>query len=350
MSIEEQGPSHLGAREGLLLRPLRRLAAMALITVALVLWIWGNQAVGYSNLPGAALRAVAGWTYTLGTLGLFLFLPSLWKAGAAFLGISGLLIVWWSFIPASNDRDWVPDLARQPHATIAGELVTLHDIRDFDWKNGTDDYVVNYYDETFDLGLINQVDLVICYWDEQRAIAHTILSFGFSDGKRVAVSIEIRREKNESYDTLKGIYKQFELFYVVASETDVVKVRTNRRGEEVYLYPTLATPEQARALFLSYVHRINKLAEDPEFYHTIFNNCTTNIIDHINQVMPTPVPFQKKVLLNGYSDELAYELGWLDDSTPYADLRRQHFISKIAQAADSDPDFSARIRELPEAH
>lgn len=350
MSIEEQDPSQLGTRGGLLLRPLRRLAALALFAVALVLWIWGKQAVGYSNLPGETLRAIAGWAYTLGTLGLFLFLPSLWKAGATFLGISGLLIVWWLFIPASNDRNWVADMARQPYATVEGDLVTLHDVRDFDWRSATDDYVVSYYDETFDLGLINEVDLVMCYWDEQRAIAHTILSFGFSDGKRVAISIEIRREKDESFDTLKGIYKQFELYYVVASETDVVRVRTNQRGEEVYLYPTRATPEQARALFLSYVNRINKLAADPEYYHTIFNNCTTNIVDHINQVMPRPVPFQKKVLLNGYSDKLAYELGWLDDSVPYADLRRQHFISKIAQAADSDPDFSARIREFPEEH
>jgi hypothetical protein len=331
-----------------MLRPLRRLAAMGLMVVALVLWIWGKQAVGYSNLPGETLRGLAGWTYTLGTLGLFLFLPSLWKAGAAFLGISGVLIVWWLFIPASNDRDWVPDLARQPHATVVGELVTMHDIRDFDWKSATDDFVVNYYDETFDLKLINEVDLVICYWDEQRAIAHTIISFGFTDGKHVAVSIEIRREKNESYNTIKGLYKQFELYYVVASETDVVKVRTNQRGEEVYLHPTRATPEQARALFLSYVVRINKLAEDPEYYHTIFNNCTTNIVDHVNEIMPTPLPFQQKVLLNGYSDELAYDMGWLDDSVPYADLRRKHYISKIVQAADSDPDFSARIREFPE--
>lgn len=346
MSIEPDEPHLRGARWTLLMRPLRRLAAIALGTLALVLWIWGNQAVRYSNLPGETFRKVAGMTYTLGTLGLFLFLPSLWKAGVGFLGVSGLLVVWWLFIPASNDREWEPDLAREAWGTIEGDLVTIHDIRDFDWGSATDDYVVKYYDDTFDLRLIDEVDLVICYWDEQRAIAHTILSFGFSDGKRVAVSIEIRREKGESYDTLKGIFKQYELVYVVASETDVIKVRTNERGEEVYLYPTRATPDQARALFLSYVHRMNELHEHPEFYHTIFNNCTTNIVDHVNQVMPTPLPFQKKILLNGYSDELAYDMDWLDDSVPYDDLRRSHFISKMAQAAGDAPDFSTRIREF----
>jgi len=347
MTIEENASPFRPGKDTLM-RPLRRLAALALFAVALALWIWGNQAVRYSNLPGETLRGLCGWAYTLGTLGLFLFLPSLWKASVAFLGISVLLVAWWSFIPASNDREWVPDLAHQSRAEIEGDLVTIRNVRDFDWKSASDDFVENYYDETFDLRLIDEVDLAICYWDEQRAIAHTIISFGFSDGKRVAVSIEVRRELGESYETLKGIFKQFELFYVVGSETDLIKVRTNQRGEEVYLYPTRATTEQGRALFLSYVHRINELDEDPEFYHTLFNNCTTNIVDHVNEVMPVPVPFQSKVLLNGYSDELAYELEWLDNSIPYPELRKRHYISDLAKAAEDDPDFSARIREFPE--
>lgn len=326
----------------------RRTAAFALILVVLATWLWGHFALRYSNLGSESFRAFGAWTYTLGSLALFLFLANLWKATAWFLGVSLVLLLWWFFIPASEDREWVGDLRRQARAEIEGDFVTLRNIRDFGWQNGWDEYLPRYYDETFDLRTIEEVDLAMCYWDEVRVIAHTILSFGFSDGKRVAFSIEVRREVGESYSPFQGLFKQFELHYVVASEADVLRVRTNHRGEEVYLYPTRATPEQARALFSSYVVRVNELADKPEFYHTIFNNCTTNILHHINQVMPEPVPMSGKVLFNGYSDLLAYELGWIDDSIPYRDLREQHYISGRAKETSDGADFSASVREFPE--
>lgn len=320
--------------------------ALVLLVAALVMWGWGNLAIRYSNLPGEMLPKIAGWVFMLGTLAMFLFMKSLWKATIAFLVLSALLVLWWSMIPASNDREWLGELSRSTRAEVDGDMVTLTNLRNYDWTDANHFREPRYYDETFDLSKIEEVDLVLCYWDEMRAIGHTIISFGFSDGKRVAASIEIRREEGESYDTLKGLFKQFELFYVVGSELDIIKVRTNRRGEEVYLYPTLATPEQARALFLDYVARINELAENPEYYHTIFNNCTTNIVDHVNRIMPDPISDWEKILLNGYSDEVAYQMGWLGDASSYSELRKQHYISERAKAAEDDPNFSVRIREF----
>lgn len=324
-------------------RPLRRLIALALCAVALVLWIWGNLAIRYSNLPGENLPHLTGWVFTLGTLGMFLFMKSLWRAAVYFFIAGVLLVTWWSLIGASNDRNWLAELSVLAKAEIGPDQVTVRNIRNFNWLDANH-YEPAYYDKTFDLEQIAGVDLVLSYWDEMRAIAHTIVSFHFEDGSRLAVSIEIRREEGEDYDTMRGIFKQFELYYVVADENDVIKLRTNRRGEDVFLYPTMATKEQARALFLDYMQRIDSLAKKPEFYHTIFNNCTTNIVDHVNRIMPNPIPYGSKILLNGYSDELAYNLGWLDNSVSYSELRKIHNITERALAAEDAPDFSARIR------
>ena len=327
-------------------RASRRLTALVLAILALGLWIWGNFAIRYSNLPGETLPKLASWVFTFGSLGLFLFLRSLWRAVIIFLGIGFVVLIWWLLIPASQERPWTEDLERLVRAEVAGDKVTIHNIRNFEWTSSLT-HKKAYYTETFDLQKLSEVDLILSYWDEVRAIAHTIVSFGFEDGKRVAISIEVRRELGEDYDPFEGMFKQYELSYVVANELDVIKLRTNRRGEEVYLYPSMATNEQGRALFLDYMERINELAERPEFYHTVFNNCTTNIVDHVNRVMPSPIPYGQKILLNGYSDEIAYERGWLDQSKSYSELRARHNITERAKAAENDPNCSERIREFP---
>ncbi|MCU0841841.1 MAG: DUF4105 domain-containing protein [Thiobacillaceae bacterium] len=180
-----------------------------------------------------------------------------------------MLLAWWSGIEPSNERDWQPEVARLAHAEIRGDLVTVRNIRNFDYRSETD-FTPAWYDRTFDLNKLESVDLVAVYWMGP-AIAHTILSFGFAGGDHLAISIETRKEKGEGYSTIKGFFKQYELYYVVADERDVIRVRSNYRKdppEDVYVYRVHGNIDNGRRLFLEYMRRINALKATPEFYNT----------------------------------------------------------------------------------
>ena len=253
------------------------------------------------------------------------------------------LLLYWGTIEPSNDRDWAPEVARLPRATVVGDLVTIHDIRNFDYRTETD-FTPAYYDRTFDLRRLDALDLVTAYWMGP-AIAHVFLSFGFGED-HVAVSVEARKERNEGYSSVQGFFKRFELIYVVGDERDLIRVRTNYRRdppEDVYLYRVRVPIENIRRLFLEYVRAINELAERPRFYDTLTTNCTTTIVLH-TRVNPEHAPLSWKVLLSGHAAEYVYERGRLDTSLPFAELQRRSRINDAARAADRAPDFSRRIR------
>jgi Domain of unknown function (DUF4105) len=233
---------------------------------------------------------------------------------------------------------------RLPNATINGDLITIHNIRNFDYRTETD-FTPRYYTKTFDLRQLDSVDVIACYWMGD-AIAHIFLSFGFGDKDFLAISIETRRERHESYSTVAGFFKQYELFYVVADERDLIRLRTNYRKdppEDVYLYRTRAPPDNARRLFLDYIREINSLAEKPEFYNALTTNCTTSILTH-TRVNQGGLPLSWKVLLSGYVPQYLYDRDGIDTSLPFEELQRRSHINVAAQAADDAPDFSQRIR------
>jgi len=243
----------------------------------------------------------------------------------------------------SNNRDWAPDQAVLSRAEIEGSRVTVRNIRNCDYRT-PDDYTVRYYDKTLDLDELNSVWFFVVPFSELPSLAHTMLSFGFADRDYLAVSVEIRKEKGESFAPIKGMLRQYEIMYVVADERDVVSLRTNQRLSEVYMYRARATPEQARKLFLDVMGRVNQLAERPEFYDTFVNNCTTNIRRHVNDIASERIQYDWRVLLTGYSDRLAYELGLLDTDLSFEETRRRALINYQAYAHRESPDFSQLIR------
>jgi len=260
--------------------------------------------------------------------------------GVALVGIAG----WWISLHPSNDRDWTPEVARLAHVTVEGDRVTVHNIRNFDYRSETD-FTPAYYDRTFDLRKLDSVDLLAAYWMGP-AIAHMFVSFGFGDD-HLPISIEVRKIKGEGYSSLKGFFRQYELVYVVADERDVIRVRTNYRKdppEDVYLYRVHAPVENIRRVFLDYVREINALYAHPEFYNTITTNCTTNILFH-TRVNPESPRLSWKILLSGHAPEFVYDQGRLDRTLPFDELRRRSLINSRAQAADQAADFSRRIRE-----
>jgi Domain of unknown function (DUF4105) len=179
------------------------------------------------------------------------------------------------------------------------------------------------------------------YWAGD-AIAHVFVSFGFRDGRHLAISVETRRERGETYSSLAGFFRHFELIYVVADERDLIGVRTDIRGERVYLYRLQISPDTARRVFLSYIERITALAARPEFYNTLTNNCTTSILGRANAVSPA-IAYSWRVLASGHAAEYAYELGLLDSSLSFAELRQRSRVQRPAHA-EIGPDFSAELR------
>jgi hypothetical protein len=253
-----------------------------------------------------------------------------------------LVVAWWLTIPPSNNRDWQPDVAVLPSATISGDTVTIHNIRNCDYRSETD-YDCRYYDRTFDLARLKSVDLFLVYWGSPY-IAHTMFSFGFEGQGQVCFSIETRKEKGEAYSAIKGFFKQYELTYVVADERDVVRLRTNYRKEDVYLYRLKAEPALIRKVFLDYLRQVNRIHDRAEWYNALTSNCTTNIWGHIAPYVRN-ARFDWRILGNGFLDKMIYERGTVDTSLPFAELKKLSYINPRARQADGDPGFSLRIRE-----
>ena len=302
---------------------------------------WEALAIRYSDLPSARVLAVL---FAVGTILAFVLLRRRGRTLAGFLIVFAGILVWWRHIPASNDRDWQTEVSRLAYADVDGDRVTIHNIRNFDYRSETD-FTPRWYDATFDVSQLESVDLIASYWMGD-AIAHIFVSFGFADGRHVAFSVETRKERGESYSTIAGFFKQYELYYVVADERDVIRVRTNYRQphENVYIYRAQVPRENVRRLFLDYIRALNELKDHPAFYNTATTNCTTAVLVH-TRVNPGAAPFSWKVLLSGYVPQYAYERGRLDTSLPFDELRRRSRIDDPAQAADQDPEFSQRIRE-----
>jgi Domain of unknown function (DUF4105) len=303
---------------------------------------WASLALYYSDLPGEPLRLGLAAAFALGTLGAFLFLPDRRRTLLGFGAAVAIVLLWWLSIEPSNERDWQVDVAVLPYATRDGDLVTLHNVRNFDYRT-EQNFAPRYEDRTFDLRDLDAVDLIAVYWAGD-AIAHIIVSFGF-EGEHVAISIETRKEKGEAYSSIAGFFRRYELIYVVGDERDLIRVRTNYREpqERAYLYRTRMSPENARRLFLEYVDRINRLKEQPEFYNTLTTNCTTDVWS-LTRALSDRIPLDWRVLLSGHFPEYAYDLGSLDVSLPFAELKAQSLINDKAHVADQDPAFSRRIR------
>lgn len=245
----------------------------------------------------------------------------------------------------SLTRNWNKDMVTLARSEIKDNLVNITNIRNINYRSTTD-YDVRHYDKTFDLDKLESVwYMVEPFAGYGAGAAHTLVSFGFEGGDYVAVSVEIRKEKGESFSAVKGLFRQYELVYVIADERDVLKLRSNYRHDEVFLYPVQTTKENMRKLFISMLERGNKLATEPEFYNTLTSTCTTNIVSHVNEIVPGRIPFSFKVLMPAYSDELAYKIGLFGDKMGLEELRARYKINERAEKWKDDPEWSRRIRE-----
>jgi len=317
-----------------------RLVRALVVAVACGVVGWGALALHFAGPRGVADGLALAWVVS--GLAILALVRPFGRRVVAFAAAAAGLFAWWCTIRPSNDRAWQPDVARPAYAEVNGDVLTVHNVRNFDYRSETD-YTEHWETRTYDVAKLDRLDLFMSYWASP-AIAHTIMSWAFTDGQHLAVSIETRKEVAETYSAIAGFFRQYELYYVVADERDVIRLRTNHRGEHVYLYPVRTTLDRARRLLLDYVREFNGLAAEPKFYNAGTENCTTSIHANVNR-NGLLIPWDWRILVNGYLDELLYERGIIDTSRPFAEAKAASLIDARAKAADQDPDFSRRIRE-----
>lgn len=310
------------------------------LTIALVA-AWGALALWYKTSRGVRGIGAALWTaFGVACIGA-LWCGRLGTGVAAFALGHGLLLIWWKSLRPASDRDWADDVAQTVGGRIDGSVVTLDKVRDFEWRSNSD-YTPRWRPRSYDLARLHSLDMIVSYWDRP-SIAHMLISFGFSSGDYVAFSVEIRRDKRQSYSEIGGFFKEFELVVIAAEERDIVRLRTNVRREQTYLFRLNVEPAVMRALFLAYVAEANALVRAPRFYHTVMGNCTTVLYRMLRRIVRR-LPFSYRVLLSGYMPEYFYGIGYLDQRYPLEALRVFGYVSERGRLADHSPTYSTDIR------
>jgi len=305
--------------------------------------VWGAFALWY-QLPGnGVIRTMGSAAWVIGVIALVVIAihRRSWIPLGAYALIYAVLLLWWASIAPSNQRIWADDASHLLTGAVQGSNVTLNNVRDFTWRSD-DDYDVRWETRHYDLDHLASADAVLSYWGSA-AIAHAMISFGFDDGSHVVFSVEIRKQRGQQYSAIGGFFKQYETILVAADERDVIRVRTNVRGEDDYLYPLHMDKAAMRALFLAYVQDANKLTVTPEFYNTITSNCTTIVYRMARQIEPG-LPRDFRLLLTGYLPEYLYKVGALDQSTPIEEQRQRARITDKARNSKPGDDFSRAIR------
>ena len=345
MTLAETRPARTPGRR--VLDALRLLVrALGYFCGALIM-AWASLAINFSNLPWSWLRLALAISFA--AFGVWaLWITRRPRMPWVFAGLFLVVCVWWATILPSHDRDWRTDVAVMPRAIIAGDRVRFAGVRNFDYRS-RDDFTVRYEEREVSLSHLTGVDFYVSFWMEG-PIGHTFLSFIFDNAPPLAISIETRPEVGEGYSPIASMFKQYELIYVVGDERDLVRLRTNFRDEEVFLYHLTIPPEAARRLVLVYVERINELYDRAEWYHLLSNSCTINIVRYAN-VAGRIGGLDIRHILNGLIDRYFYNTGLVNTTMPFAELRRRSNITAVSRAAGNDDDFPDQIRaNLPPAH
>lgn len=303
-------------------------------------WVWSVLALRYFHRAPAVLRLPLVGAYALQP-----FVTEHMFGGDAAMVLTPVLalpvVAAWIRIRPRLDLEWAPDQSRLPVADFDGSTVHVNNVRYARYRTRTD-YDVHWERRSYDLNAIRTVDFIVNPFGVLFGMAHTFVSFGFEDGRHVSISVEVRRERPEIFGPIKGLFRQYELMYVVGDERDVIGLRANVRRDAVHVYPVRATRTQARRLFVSMLSRANSLAEMPEFYNTLFNNCATNILDHVNELTRQPFAYTLRVAVPGFSARFAYDQGLIDTELPFEEARRRFRIN--ARSAFPVEDFEAEGR------
>lgn len=248
----------------------------------------------------------------------------------------------------SLDKNWETDQKILTEVNIYEESIFLKNIRNFRYSD-VDNYEIDYYDWEYELSEVESVDYIIEPFGDIDGFAHTMLSFGFSDGRYLSISAEIRKEVWEAFHPVSGLFNKYEIVYIIGDEEDLIKLRANYRKDTVILYPIKAEKEKIKQLFLSVMQRADTLSKEPEFYNSFTNTCTTSILSHVNLLRKennkSPIEWWKKILLPSRSDEIAYNLWLINTELSLEQAREYYTINTLSWEHKPWGDYSKTIRK-----
>jgi hypothetical protein len=330
-------------------RILRIVGTGALVVFLFLSVVWANLVIGY-QLPGsAAVRIGACLVLNLIALAALVAIVRRkhWRAVLVYAAAYALLLAWSGSISASNDKNWAVDVVHGITGIVDGDRLSVSNVRNFSWRTEAE-YTPAWEERTYDLSQLRALDLFLIYWMGP-SIAHTIMSFGFDDGRYLDFSIELRRTQNDQYSAVAGFFKTNELVFIGADERDLMTLR-KVRNEQIQLYRLRAPPERARALLVEYIKQANDLAINPRFYNTLTTNCTTAIFDMMHSVTSS-IPFDWRVILTGHLPDYLYEHAAVDTRIPIEELRERADVTGRVEEGLTEVEFSSRIREgVPAPH
>ena len=330
IQLEQHPPRGLWAKVGL-----------SLITLLMLLaTLWGNLALFYQAPKPLLWMAV--WSLLAVSCAVLLWVRSATKGVIAYAVIMACLLVWWSTLKPSNDREWADDLAQMTHGEVHGNQVTLHNVRNFIWHSETD-YEPHWETRQYDLSKLHSVDMITSHWGMD-VIAHVLVSFGFTDNQFVTFTVEIRKKKGQSFSEIGGFFKDFELSIMATDERDAIGVRPNVRGEDSYLYRLDMPQNVMQQLFLAYINQANELVDQPRFYNTITANCTTIVFDMMRHVTGSRLPLDPRLLLTGYLPSYVQEQGGLMPDYSLTELTERGRITERSKQAGEASSYSQQIR------
>ena len=318
-----------------------------LVSVLIIVPIsaWSVLALSFRLPAPEALRAIVATLFVILGLATIVALFMRRSRGFTALAIFAIafigLLAWWSTIKPPLGGDWAPDVARQTTGTVTGDILTLSDVRDFDWRTDSD-FTEKWSKRSYDLSKLKTLDLFLAYWAGPE-MAHVIMSFGFEDGDHIAWSVEVRRGRKSEFSPIADAFKSHTLVYLATTERDSVRLRTNVRGEDVRLYRLATPPEQGRALLIEYASQATALAAQPKFYNSITANCAT-VVFKIVRAAGSTLPFDWRLVVNGFLPGYLYDHRAVVTTMPLSELMERARISEKARAADRSPDFSQAIR------
>ena len=319
------------------------IAQIAAGILILLCWIWGSLAIFVAGPESIWLKYLLLVFFIL-TLPLVLYLDlAFWQKLLSLVLVFVILMIWWVPMKATNDKDWAPEIAKIPHGEFEDNILVLQNVRNFKYTSRTK-FTEHWETRRYDMEQLESLDIILSYWGSPH-IAHVVMSWGFSNGDHLAISIETRKDKHQVYSALKGFFKQYTLAYVAADERDLIRLRTNYRKEQVVAYRIQNIPEQYKRYLLdSYIKHMNKLVDEPEFYHALLENCTAGISAHYKVFKPDASWIDWRLIANGHLDGLLYDLKLIRTDMPFEELQTQSRVD-IRMQELGEEDFSANLRK-----